>query len=331
MNASWGYWIGNARAALVISAIAAGAWPVYGKWFAVEESSLSGFNAPEAVLPIPAAGVVYVSNAVTATHDLWAKDANGFISKLRMGDPLRMVALQWLGSSRSQTLDAPKGLCLFQHALFVADIDHVVRIGLDAKGNPGDVQNIRVLRARLLKSVATDGKHVYVSDTAAGKIFRLNPHSIVHREIPAPPSITGIVFHRGKMFGVSWETHEIYEIDPTGATAPIPFGLSSHFWSLDGIAVLDDGSFLVSDFKQNKVSIISPDRSRVRTLIRIAGPAGIGLDAEHRRLYVAQVNENTVRVYRLTTKRPPPANILKLEEKKKAAESKKAPAGAAAP
>ena len=56
-----------------------------------------------------------------------------------------------------------------------------------------------------------------------------------------------------------------------GKTPPKPFGLAAHFKSLDAIEVLDDGTFLVSDFPGNKVCTISADRKTVRKIIVVPG------------------------------------------------------------
>lgn len=55
------------------------------------------------------------------------------------------------------------------------------------------------------------------------------------------------------------------EIDTSGKQPPQPFGLADHFTNLDGIEVLEDGTFIVSDFVGDKVCLISPDRKTVTT------------------------------------------------------------------
>jgi hypothetical protein len=101
------------------------------------------------------------------------------------------------------------------------------------------------------------------------------------------------------MFGVSWALHEIYELDPTGKSQPQAFGLADHFTNLDGIEVLADGTFIVSDFKGNKVCTVSPDRSSVRTLVEVTSPADIGLNHEEGLLYIPHFMENKLSIYRI--------------------------------
>ena len=71
----------------------------------------------------------------------------------------------------------------------------------------------------------------------------------------------------------------------------------------DGIEVLDDGSFVVSDFKGNKVSLVSADEKTVRTLIEVESPADIGIDRKGGLLYVPQFKKDKIIVYQLK-KRP---------------------------
>jgi hypothetical protein len=131
-----------------------------------------------------------------------------------------------------------------------------------------------------------------------GVVYRMDGQGVTR--IKAPAGVNGITFFKGKMFAVSWTQHDVYELDPTGKGDPVPFGLAVHFRTLDGIEVLDDGTFIVSDLTGDRVATISPDRKTVRTLIDLKTPADIGLDVARRLLYVPQFEENCVAVYRLT-------------------------------
>lgn len=150
--------------------------------------------------------------------------------------------------------------------------------------------------------LATDGKRVWVSDTVTGKIFALKPNGS-RTEIKAPASANGITFHGDKMYGVSWDLHEVYELDPKGEKEPVAFGLAEHFVNLDGIEVLEDGSFIVSDFKGDAVYLIEADRKTVHKLIDIPTPADIGINREEGLLYVPQFKEDKVSVYRMSARK----------------------------
>lgn len=150
----------------------------------------------------------------------------------------------------------------------------------------------------MLNDAASDGEAVYVSDWKAGKVYRVDPAGDV-REVRAPESVNGITFHGGKMFAVSWDLHDVYELDPKGKGEPIAFGLASHFKGLDGIEVLDDGTFVVSDLRSDRVMTVDPDRRTVRPLVEAECPADIGVDREAGLLFVPEFLAGRVAVYRL--------------------------------
>lgn len=149
--------------------------------------------------------------------------------------------------------------------------------------------------------LATQGRFVLISDMGAGEIRRFDPQTGEQEVWFAPPSVNGITTNkRGRLYAVSWTEHEIYDFIEPDKLEPRPFGLADHFTNLDGIEIFDDGSIIVSDFKGNKVSLVSPDRKTVRTLIEIESPADIGLDRERSLLYVPQFKKDRVVVFSLT-------------------------------
>jgi len=282
------------RVALVACVLTAGSGCAARKvWVARQTAVISQMKVPECACVDPKSGAVYVSNMDTATQDYWADDGAASISVLRArGDPF---AMRWKESKPDAPLHSPKGMCVLHGILYVADNTRVVAYPV-----LNDVEPSSFLgpTGRHLNDVATDGVAVYVSDTDAGVVYRMDSEGVTH--LKAPEGVNGITFFKGKMFAVSWTRHEVYELDPTGKDDPVPFGLAEHFQTPDGIEVLEDGTFLVADLKGNRVAAISPDRRTVRTLIDLKTPADIGLDMVRRLLYVPQFEENCVAVYRLT-------------------------------
>ena len=57
------------------------------------------------------------------------------------------------------------------------------------------------------------------------------------------------------VFGLSSnkDKSDIYELDPTGKTPPKAFGLAPAFAGIDGIEILDDGTFLITDCHGHRV------------------------------------------------------------------------------
>lgn len=267
-----------------------------GKWSAEQLVVIRDLNVPECALPDPAAGVVYISNIETSKGEYWGDDGKGFISLLTADG--KMKQLRWLDSTAEAPINAPKGMCILGGYLYFTDNSRLMR---RAVAKTGVVERLPLAGAKRLNDLATDSEAVYVSDTEAGKVFRVDPDGGC-REIEAPPGVNGITFHGRRMYAVSWKLHEVYELDPAGEKAPQPFGLASHFTNLDGIEVMEDGTFIISDFTGNKVSTIAPDRRTVNTLVELESPADIGLDRGRGLLYVPQFMKNRAVVYRLKRK-----------------------------
>ncbi len=267
-----------------------------GTWTAQRIRVVEKLDGPECVVVDPATGVPYVSNCETASGAYWAEDGTGFISRLKPGG--EMDALRWQSSTKDVPLNGPKGMCVTDTALYVADNRRVVCYPLKGAAVPHVVKGVGGGR---LNDMAAQGGSAYVSDTAGARIVKFNDQGIT--EMKAPASVNGITFFKGKMFAVSWGRHEVYELDPEGKADPKPFGLAKHFESLDGIEVLDDGTFVVSDYVAGTVHAISPDRKTVRTLADgLKTPADIGLDRKRGLLYVPQLEHNRVAVYKLEKK-----------------------------
>jgi len=279
---------------LCVAAAGCGAGP---GWRAHEMASIGGFDAPECAVVDPASGLVYVSNIATAREEHWTDDGTGFISRLKAGGIADVM--KWKDSTAALPLNGPKGMCIVADRLYVADNTRVVCYGL-AGDEPG--RRIEVPGAKRLNDMATDGSSAFVSDTVTGKVYAIDAKGAT-RELQGPPSANGIAFFKGRMFGVSWGLHEVYELDPAGKEEPKPFGLAKHFKGLDGIEVLDDGTFIVTDFVGGKVCTISPDRKTVHEIIAVHSAADIGLDRQRRMLYVPSLMSNAVSAYKLEWKK----------------------------
>jgi DNA-binding beta-propeller fold protein YncE len=275
---------------LSLAAVGCAAGPA---WRAREIAAMGGFDAPECVAVDGMSHAALVSNIATATQQYWADDGAGFISRLRSGGAPE--SMRWKDSTPQLPLNAPKGMCILEAHLYVADNTRVVCYPI-ATAEPG--RAIDVPGARRLNDMASDGTAAYVSDTATGKIYRIDPKGDV-KELKGPPGVNGITFFKGRMFAVSWDLHEVYELDPHGKADPTPFGVAANFKTPDGIEVLDDGTFVVSDFTAGRVATISPDRRTVGTILLTQTPADIGLDRERGILYVPRLQANQVGVYKL--------------------------------
>ncbi len=149
-----------------------------------------------------------------------------------------------------------------------------------------------------LNDVATDGQSIFVTDMGTGSIMQLMPDGQV-KTLKGPDHVNGVTVWQGNIFAVSWGSHDLYEVDPAGKDPAVPFGLSGHFTTLDGIEILSDGTFIVSDFQGNKVCAVTPDRKEVYTLAELESPADIGIDREKGLLFVPQFMRDKIKVYQI--------------------------------
>jgi sugar lactone lactonase YvrE len=119
-------------------------------------------RVPESVYFDSKSNVLFVSNINGKSNE---KDGNGFISKVSPDG--KIINLQWASG-----LDAPKGMGMFKNSLYVADLSRVVIIDLS---NGKISKTIDIEGAQFLNDITIDSKgNVYVSDSATGKIHKLN-------------------------------------------------------------------------------------------------------------------------------------------------------------
>lgn len=245
-------------------------------------------------------GMVYISNIQTDQDDgYWTADAAGFISRLASDG--RVLDPRWADSNPITFLNAPKGMCVLDEYLYVADINHVVRYRL---GDPSTGQEIAIPNAKDLLDVTSDGQAIYVSDGGAARIHRIDPRSLEVTWIAAPARVAGIVYYpaEGAIYAASVQDHDIYKLDPAGNIPPVPLGLGDYLQRPASLAVLSDGSLVVADYDANHLLLVSPDRTSVRELAKIDSPGIIGLDAQRALLYVPQLMSNRVTVFQLVTR-----------------------------
>lgn len=261
-------------------------------WKAKPVTVLEGFSVPECALYYQKDNRLYVSNVASKPEEYWTDDGKGYISAVNVAD-WRIVP-RWLDSSSAAVLNAPKGMCLLDGYLYFTDNTRLLRC-FAATGSELEVVAEGFLQAN---DLATDGKTVWLSDTLAGKVFSITPEGD-NREIPAPKGVNGITFAGDDLYAVSWDLHDLFKLDPKGKKQPEAFGLASHFTNLDGIEVMPDGAFIVSDFYGNTVSAVTADRTEVYTLAELETPADIGIDARNKLLYVPQFKKHKLAVYRL--------------------------------
>ncbi len=111
-----------------------------------------GMQVPESILYDESSDILFVSNICGKPTE---KNNNGFISKLSPDGTI--LVLKW-----ATGLNAPKGSALYGDALYVSDIDHLVKI--DRK--TGKIRNrYSAAGSKFLNDVAADSSgNIYVTD-----------------------------------------------------------------------------------------------------------------------------------------------------------------------
>jgi len=266
-------------------------------WNLQQVAVLEGFDTPECVCVDPATGFAYVSNVVAprlVAEKVNVTDGTGFISRLAPGG--QIDTLHWIDSTPEAPLNSLKGLCIQDGVLYGADLTRVVRYQIAGRK---PLPAIEVPRSIMLNDLYSDGRSVYASDTRAGQIYRID--ATKPTEFAVLKGANGLTMAARRFYALSTTEHDLFEIDLQGAQAARPFGLAERFIGPDGIEVLADGSFLVSDVKGHKLLRVGADRQTVRVLADLQYPADIGLDRQRGLLFVPLFWDSRVMVYRLPT------------------------------
>lgn len=190
----------------------------------------AGFEAPEGVAVD--GDVLYISN-VAGEGD--AKDGEGWISRVSMDGTV--LEEKWI-----EGLNAPKGLGIRDGKLFVSDYDayHVIDIAR------GEIENTYPVEgAGFLNDIAIWQNGVYLSDSGSARIFQIDVNG--YKEWLADERLGGVngLWPDGdRLLIATMSSGSLLETRGARDLTEIATGMDN----ADGIAVLDDGSYLVSSW-----------------------------------------------------------------------------------
>ncbi|GAB5459122.1 MAG: hypothetical protein Hens3KO_21520 [Henriciella sp.] len=197
----------------------------------VQAWSTSGFSAPEGVATYK--DTLFISNVVGEPS---GKDALGWISRVAMDGT--MIEERWV-----EGMNAPKGMDVRGNILFVTDIDAYHTINADT----GEIINtFDVPEAGFLNDVTLWNQGIFASDSTSGTIFQLDENGYkAWRDGADLNGTNGLLADGdnmliatmgggGLLLSTSWD----------GTLTEIARGMDN----ADGIAMLDDGSYLVSSW-----------------------------------------------------------------------------------
>jgi len=217
-------------------------------------------HTPESAKPWN--GKLYVSNVGSLPPD--KKDGDGFVALLELNG--KVIKRDFISG-----LNAPKGLDVCDGKLFISDIDRVIV----AEPNNGKiVKEIAIEGAKFLNDVACKEGQLFVSDTQTNTIYQIDAKNyevktfLKSRKLQGP---NGLAFTKdGTLLIASWGGGKLLRY----ASGKIET-LASGFENLDGVAVLESGDVIFSDFSAGKVYLLKGGKAK-ELLSNLTTPADIG-------------------------------------------------------
>ena len=190
----------------------------------------SGLSAPEGVAID--GDTLFISNVVGEGD---AKDGEGWITRLAMDGTV--LEEKWV-----EGLNAPKGLAVRDGKLFVSDYDqyHVIDIASAQIENSYPVEG-----AGFLNDITVWQGGVYLSDSGSARIFQIDVNG--YKEWLADDrlgGVNGLTPDGERLLIATMSSGSLFETKGARDLTEIATGMEN----ADGIAVLDDGSYLVSSW-----------------------------------------------------------------------------------
>lgn len=271
-----------------------------------------GLARPESVVYDPATDVLFVSNINGAVMQ---KDGNGFISRLKPDGTF--LERNWV-----KGLNSPTGLGLRDRTLYVADVDTL----LELNAASGSVEKRHVASGAIFLNdlvVAEDGT-VYVSDTPMNTIWRLKDGVFepwfTDDALNGP---NGLLIQDGKLIiaslgrmksvGQEREPAGLFAIDIEDQTVT-PLAKGDVIGNLDGIAMLEPGAYLVTDWADGALYKITAKGKLDRLIDLNQGSADLAYLPETGMVLIPVMLDNTLAAYRMTG--PAPKERSKKKKKK---------------
>lgn len=262
-------------------------------WFIVIASSLimSACSADAPYSPATVEGLVMPESAVA--HP----DGRIFVTEIgefgKMGDgKVTVVHLDGSLETLAEGLNDPKGIDLFNNALYIADINQLVKVSLGG--------NVEILldaddfpsKAEFLNDIEIDGHgNIYISDSGNddGKyagIYKFTPQGEVTEIINHEAGIkrpNGLLMDGyNKLLVADFGTGDLFQLEiVTGQATKV----NSGFGGADGLVRDTDGFLYISDWENGKLwQLIEPKSTPQLISDEFQTAADIGLSADGRHI-----------------------------------------------
>ena len=191
-------------------------------------------------------------------------------------DDGKVTVLNKDGSTKTLAdgLNDPKGIDMFNNQLYIADVDHVVRVDLDGQktiiAKPSDFQDKPIF----LNDIEIDGEgNVYVSDSGddAGKhgaIYKITNNGKVIQIIDDKSGIkrpNGLLMDGpNKLLVADFGTGKLFQVEFDGQTSRPKSKvklINNGFGAFDGLVRDGDGNLYASDWANGKVWKLSDPKA----------------------------------------------------------------------
>ncbi len=248
------------------------------KW---ESDSL--FKVPESVLYDADHHLLYVTNI--EGKDPWAKDGLGSIGKMDVNG--KIIDAEWITGFNS-----PKGMGLYHHTLYVADMDRVVVVDLHQGKIAGSIE---VPGAAGLNDISIDAAGViYVSDSKGKKVYRIQGGiAVVYLENLKGPN--GVLVRNGQLYVL--DQGGMYSVNADKTLKLIVDGMEG---GVDGVENVTGEEYIVSTW--SGVVYYVDAKAGTKELLLDGRPtktnsADIGFDPATKTVFIPTFWKNTVVAY----------------------------------
>jgi len=300
---------GNGRVyfalALIFSLVLVASAPA-GAIEVLSDKVVKGFSHPESVAYDPTGKFLYVSEFGSELKPT-LKDGKGRISKLSMQG--KVVEKQFV-PKHGEVLNKPKGIWIENDLLWVTDIDSVWLYDLKTR----DGKKVDLPGAKFANDPVVIGGTLYVSDTGGDQIFMIEPADFSKTD--SAPEVTSLFKGLGRMpnglypngdaivvvgYDFNGKNMGVYVMSPKG----IDMRLADNLGQLDGVARLDDGSLLITDWKSGSLFLWTPKKGKQVLAQGFGGPADFCVIPEKDSLLVVvpDLVKSELRFIRLSLKK----------------------------
>ena len=254
-------------------------------------------SAPESVVFDERTNLLFISNVNGAPNE---KNGKGYISTMTLDG--KISSLKWV-----EGMHAPKGLAIFGHRLYVADIDQLLVINI----NNGRIEEkYFALQSQFLNDVAVDAVgNVYVSDMMTNTIYQLSSGELnIWLRDDALESPNGLLIQGEEMIVASWGVMtDGWNTDVPGHLKTISLvskaikslGSSQPIGNLDGVESDGKGQFYVTDWLIGGLFIINSDGKAQKLLSLPQGSADLDVVLSKNLLLIPMMIDNKLLAYQI--------------------------------